>query len=60
MYSHNINIDIYFKSYKECELFKYTLNTFFATKITFFNEIHELCKELNIDYQNLKDLFSAI
>ena len=56
-YNHNSQIDIFMKSYEECELFKYTLNTFFATKITFFNEIHELCEKMNVDYEKLKELF---
>lgn len=49
--------EFYFKTFEECELFKYTLNTFFATKITFFNEIYELCDRMGVDYQNLKSLF---
>ena len=56
-YAHNPQIDIIILSYTECELFKYTLNTFFATKITFFNEIHELCEKMNVDYQKIKELF---
>jgi UDPglucose 6-dehydrogenase len=58
LYKHNNMIDIFMRSYEECELFKYTLNTYFATKITFFNEIHELCEKMNVDYQKLKELFS--
>lgn len=57
-YKHNSQIDIFMRSYEECELFKYTLNTYFATKITFFNEIYELCEKMNVDYQKLKELFS--
>jgi UDPglucose 6-dehydrogenase len=57
LYAHNKMIDIISKSYTECELFKYTLNTFFATKITFFNEIYELCESMDVDYQQLKTLF---
>ena len=57
LYTHNENIDIFVHSYEECELFKYTLNTYFATKITFFNEIYELCESMNVDYQKLKTLF---
>jgi len=49
--------EFYFKTFEECELFKYTLNTFFATKITFFNEIYDLCDTMGVDYQNLKSLF---
>jgi len=56
-YKHNSQIDILMRSYEECELFKYTLNTYFATKITFFNEIHELCEKMDVDYQKLKELF---
>jgi len=56
-YKHNSQIDIFMRSYEEAEIFKYTLNTFFATKITFFNEIHELCEKMNVDYQKLKELF---
>jgi len=58
LYAHNCDINIIIKTYKECELFKYTLNTYFATKITFFNEIYELCESMNVDYQNLKSMFS--
>lgn len=56
-YSHNRMIDIIARSYKECELFKYTLNTYFGVKITFFNEIYDLCETMNVDYQKLKELF---
>jgi len=57
LYKHNTEIDILKKSYEECELFKYTVNTYFAAKITFFNEIHELCEKMNVDYQKLKNMF---
>ena len=57
LYSHNKDIEIIIRSYEECELFKYTLNTYFGLKITFFNEIHELCDSMHVDYQKLKSLF---
>jgi UDPglucose 6-dehydrogenase len=56
-YKHNSQIDIFMRSYEEAELFKYTVNNFLATKITFFNEIHELCEKMDVDYQKLKELF---
>lgn len=56
IYSHK-QIECYIKSYEEAELFKYTVNTFLATKITFFNEINELCEKIGVDYQKLKQLF---
>ena len=52
-----IKFKTYFSSFEEMELFKYTVNTFLATKIIFFNEIHEVCEGLNVDYQELKTLF---
>lgn len=35
------------------EMVKYTTNTFLATKVSFFNEIAELCKELEVDYDDV-------
>lgn len=43
--------------YEHIELFKYTLNTYLAVKVWYFYEIYELCEKLNIDYQELKQLF---
>lgn len=57
MYKHNYDLDIYTKTFEECELFKYTLNTYLATKITFFNEIYELADKIGVDYQSLKTMF---
>lgn len=59
LYKHKYEypLEFYFKTFEECELFKYTLNTFFATKITFFNEIYELCDKMGVDYENVKSLF---
>ena len=39
----------------EAEMVKYTTNLFLATKISFFNDIYELCQSLNLDYNNIKD-----
>ena len=38
---------------KTAELAKYTANCFFATKLSFFNEIHQVCDKLDIDYNEL-------
>lgn len=58
LYGHNMNIPIYVKSYEECELFKYTLNVYFAVKIWYFNEIYEVCDKIGVQYDSLKQLFS--
>jgi len=58
LYNHNKNIDIYMKTYKECELFKYTLNVNLAVKVWYFNEIYEISEKLGIDYNKLKNMFN--
>jgi UDPglucose 6-dehydrogenase len=58
LYVHHRDIDIYMKSYEECELFKYTLNVHLAVKIWYFNEIYEISEKLGVDYDKLKILFN--
>ena len=41
-YKHNSQIDIFMKSYEECELFKYTVNNFLAVKVWYFNKIYDI------------------
>jgi len=57
IYNHNPDIQIIFNTYEECELFKYTLNVYFAVKVWYFNEIYEICDKIGVDYQSLKKLF---
>ena len=57
LYKHNLNFKCYIKTPEECELFKYTVNTFLAVKVWYFNEIHCLCEKLNVDYQIFKEMF---
>ena len=40
----------------ESEMMKITANSFYATKIQFFNEIYSLCNTLGIDYDRCIDL----
>jgi len=35
------------------EMIKYFTNSFLATKVSFANEMHELCKNLNLDYDKV-------
>ncbi len=58
LYDHNKTIDIYMKSYEECEVFKYTLNVHLAVKIWYFNEIYEISEKLGVKYDSLKSMFS--
>lgn len=41
----------------EAELLKYYSNIYNALKITFANEMYEICQKLDIDYTNIKDTF---
>jgi UDPglucose 6-dehydrogenase len=56
-YKHNSQIDIFMQSYKEAELFKYTVNNFLAVKVWYFNKIYDISESLGIDYQKFKSLF---
>lgn len=38
----------------EAEMTKYVRNSFLATKVSFFNEIEELCRKLNINYESVR------
>ena len=37
------------------EMVKYMTNTFLATKVSFANEIHQMCEKLNIDYDKVTE-----
>lgn len=41
----------------EAELLKYYSNVYNALKITFANEVYEICQKLNINYSNIKNAF---
>lgn len=40
---------------KEAEMIKYVENVFFATKITFCNEIYNICEKAGIDYWKVRE-----
>lgn len=64
-YSLNIMSEIYKKinapiqrvSIEEAEIIKYVNNSFHALKISFANEVGNICKKLNIDSRNVMKLF---
>jgi UDPglucose 6-dehydrogenase len=43
---------------RTAEMVKYALNSFLATKITFINEIGNICKELGLDTYEVAEIFS--
>jgi UDPglucose 6-dehydrogenase len=44
---------IFFCDTKTAEMVKYVSNTFLATKVSFFNEVYQLCEKIGIDYNRL-------
>lgn len=52
-----INAPISRVKIEEAEIIKYVNNSFHALKITFANEVGNICKELNIDSRNVMELF---
>ena len=48
-----IETPVLFTSLETAELIKYAANCFLATKITFINEIADLCERLNADVQDV-------
>lgn len=39
----------------EAEIVKYSRNCFLATKVSFFNELYEICKKLKINFENVRN-----
>jgi len=45
-----------FTDVKTASLAKYTFNTFFATKLTFMNQIYDVAQHLGVDFEELKSV----
>lgn len=43
--------------FEEAELTKYMCNCYFATKITFLNQIYKICENIGIEYETVRQLF---
>lgn len=54
-----IHTPIFKCKWEEAELLKYMCNCFFAVKISFVNEIYQICQRMGIDYQVMKKMFLA-
>tara|TARA_B100001094_G_scaffold333364_1_gene411112 strand:- start:4255 stop:5010 length:756 start_codon:yes stop_codon:yes gene_type:complete len=52
------NLEIKTYDVKELILAKYFRNSFLATKVSFFNQIFDLCKKMNIDYEPVRQVIT--
>ena len=50
------NKDYLHTDWKSAEMVKYFLNTFLATKVSFANEMHQICESLHINYNKMLEL----
>jgi UDPglucose 6-dehydrogenase len=58
-YSH-VNMDsVKFTDIKTAALAKYAMNTFYATKVTFMNQIHDVAEEIGADFDELTDILKC-
>ncbi len=55
----NANVSIFQCSSDEAEMAKYMENAFFATKVVFCNEMYDFCKRMNIDYNIVREIWTA-
>ena len=55
----NADVSIYQSTSKEAEMAKYMENAFFATKVIFCNEMFDICTKLGIDYNMVRELWTA-
>ena len=51
-----LSIQVIQTTWKIAALLKYGLNTFFATKVSFFNELAQICEASGVDYNEVSKL----
>jgi len=49
---------IFYCSVEEASITKYSINSFLATKVAFFNQIYDVCQASKIDYDTVRSLIT--
>lgn len=55
----NSNVKIYQAPSDEVELAKYMENAFLATKVIFINEMYDICEKLGLNYNQVREIWTA-
>jgi UDPglucose 6-dehydrogenase len=55
----NADVRIYQAPSDEVEMAKYMENAFLATKVIFCNEMYDICQKLGIDYNQVREIWTA-
>lgn len=55
----NSNVRIYQAPSDEVELAKYMENAFLATKVIFINEMYDICEKLGLNYNQVREIWTA-
>lgn len=55
----NSNVRIYQAPSDEVELAKYMENAFLATKVIFINEMYDVCEKLGLNYNQVREIWTA-
>ena len=52
-----VNLDkVIMTDIKTACLYKYIVNSFYATKVTFMNQVYDICEKTGVDYKQLKEI----
>ena len=47
---------VFLTDIKTASLYKYIVNSFYATKVTFMNQVYDVCKQVDVDYNEIKNM----
>jgi UDPglucose 6-dehydrogenase len=54
-----VNMDcVKFTDIKTASLAKYTMNSFYATKVTFMNQMYDVAQQMGVEWNNVTDILS--